>query len=91
MRTSVDRILATHAGRLERQDCHATLVVEQPELILRWLRDFPSVVGRDGEITPADGDLGDRVPPRTTWVKLRALVTGVGLTTRGVWRAGMAA
>jgi hypothetical protein len=88
MRTSVNRILTTSAGRLQRQECHATPVVAQAELIAPWMRPFPCVVGRDGALTPTDGDLGNRVPPR---VRLRALVTGVGLTTRGVWPAGMAA
>jgi len=65
---------------------HATNVVEHPELVAERIVRFANVVGRERVIASTDCGLGGRIHPQIAWAKLEALVEGVALATRQLWR-----
>jgi len=65
---------------------HATNVVEHPELVAERIVRFANLVGRERVIASTDCGLGGRIHPQIAWAKLEALVEGVALATRQLWR-----
>jgi 5-methyltetrahydropteroyltriglutamate--homocysteine methyltransferase len=66
--------------------CHATNVVEHPELVADRIVRFADLVGRERVIASTDCGLGGRIHPQIAWAKLEALAQGAALATRQLWR-----
>src|SRR5262245_6964833 len=70
---------------------HSTNVVEHPELVAERIVRLAKLVGRENVIASTDcgfaqGPFTRRVHPSIMWAKLRAVVEGARLATRGLWR-----
>jgi 5-methyltetrahydropteroyltriglutamate--homocysteine methyltransferase len=65
--------------------CHATNVVEHPELVADRIVRYANLVGRENVIAGTDCGLGFRVHPQIARAKLEALGKGAQLATRQLW------
>lgn len=63
-----------------------TNVGEHPELVAWRIKLYASVVGRENVDASADCGHGSRVHRQLAWAKLQALVEGVRLATKELWR-----
>ena len=66
--------------------CHATNVVEHPELVADRIVRFAGVVGRENVIASTDCGLGFRVHPQIAWAKLKALSEGAALASKQLYQ-----
>ena len=62
---------------------HSTDVVEHPELVAQRLRRYAKLVGRENLIAGADCGFGGRSHPQIAWAKLKSLVEGAALASKG--------
>ena len=65
--------------------CHATNVVEHPELVADRILRFANLVGRERVIASTDCGLGGRVRPDIAWAKLEVLAQGAARASRQLW------
>ena len=62
---------------------HATNLVEHPQLVADRILRYTAIVGRENVIASTDCGLGGRVHAELAWAKLRALVEGAQLASKG--------
>ena len=62
---------------------HSTDVIEHPELVAQRLRRYEKLVGRESLIAGADCGFGGRSHPQIAWAKLKSLVEGAALASKG--------
>lgn len=62
---------------------HSTDLIEHPELVAQRIERFARLVGPERVIASTDCGFGGRVHPQIAWAKLRSLVEGAGLASRG--------
>ncbi len=62
---------------------HSTDIVEHPELVAQRILRFTSLLGRENVIAGADCGFGGRTHPQIAWAKLRSLVQGAEIASRG--------
>jgi 5-methyltetrahydropteroyltriglutamate--homocysteine methyltransferase len=62
--------------------CHATPVVEHPELAAYRIQRFVQLVGAENVMAGADCGFGGRSHPQIGWAKLKVLVEGAALASR---------
>ena len=62
---------------------HSTDVIEHPELVAQRLRRYEKFVGRESLIAGADCGFGGRSHPQIAWAKLKSLVEGAALASKG--------
>jgi 5-methyltetrahydropteroyltriglutamate--homocysteine methyltransferase len=62
---------------------HSTDVIEHPELVAQRLRRYEKLVGRENLIAGADCGFGGRSHPQIAWAKLKSLVEGAALASKG--------
>lgn len=70
---------------------HSTNVVEHPELVAERITRLANLVGRDRVIASTDCGFAQtpftrRVHDSVMWAKLKSLVAGADLASRGLWR-----
>ena len=70
--------------------CHATNVVEHPELIAERITRFANLLGRENVLAGTDcgfaqGTFYRRVHPTVMWAKFEALVEGARLASKQLW------
>ena len=62
--------------------CHASDIVEHPELEADRIIAFADIVDRENVIASTDCGLGGRVHSQNAWAKLRVLCEGAALASR---------
>jgi 5-methyltetrahydropteroyltriglutamate--homocysteine methyltransferase len=62
---------------------HSTDIVEHPELVAHRIRNFAARVGAENVMAGADCGFGGRSHPQIAWAKLKSLVDGAALASRG--------
>ena len=62
---------------------HSTDLVEHPRLVAQRIERFARLVGPERVIAGTDCGFGGRVHPQIAWAKLRSLVEGARLASRG--------
>lgn len=66
--------------------CHATNVVEHPELVAQRIVRFAERVGREDVVASTDCGLGGRIHPQIARAKLESLAQGAQLATAQLLR-----
>jgi 5-methyltetrahydropteroyltriglutamate--homocysteine methyltransferase len=67
--------------------CHATNVIEHPEVVAERIERYAQAVGRENVIAATDCGFRQRVHPQIAWAKLEALVSGAQIASARLWKA----